>query len=72
MGTFLKILLVFFIFYFLFSWIRKIFMPSSKNPKQQPNVRIFKKGEIEKSSMDMHDAETLDFEEIESPKKLNV
>lgn len=39
-------------------------MLSNPRNQRQPGVRIFKKGEIEKSTVDVSDAETVEYEEI--------
>lgn len=65
---FIKILLFVVILYFLYSWTKDAFIPNRKEKKKQPGVRIFKKGKIEESQMDMSDAETIDFEEIKESK----
>jgi len=69
MGTFFKILLFFFIAYFLYSWIRGIFFVASQKSENNKGVKIFKSKEVEKPTMDMADAETIDFEEIKEPKE---
>ncbi|MDO5655996.1 MAG: hypothetical protein Q4G27_07655 [Flavobacteriaceae bacterium] len=64
MGQLIEIILIAIIAYFIFNWIRKIFMLSNPRNQRQPGVRIFKKGEIEKSTVDVSDAETVEYEEI--------
>lgn len=70
MGSFLKILLFILILYFIFSWVRRVFAPHRPNAQKQAGVRIFKKGDIEKPSLDMTEAETVDFEEIKEKDNL--
>ena len=69
MAFFFKILLFFFIVYFLFNWLQKMFNVTSQHKENQKDVRIFKDKELEKPSLDMHDAETVDFEEIKNPRE---
>lgn len=65
-----KILFFVILIYFLFSMVRSAFLPRKKEKPKQSGVRIFKKGKIEESKMDMSDAETIEFEEIKEPKDL--
>ena len=70
MSAIFKILFFALILYFLYSWIRQAFVPNQQNKPNQPGVRIFRKGKIEESKMDMTDAETIEFEEIKDRHKM--
>lgn len=69
MATFFKILLFFFIAYFIINWLRGLISPSPSGQKKEKDVRIFKNKEVEKSRMDVQDAETIEFEEIKNPRE---
>lgn len=72
MGTFFKFLLFFFLAYFIFSWLRRLIMPSPQKRQNEKDVRVFKSKDVEKSKVDVQDAETIDFEEIKDPRNLDV
>ncbi|MXV38944.1 hypothetical protein GO491_09710 [Flavobacteriaceae bacterium Ap0902] len=66
MSAVIKILLFAIILYFILSWIRSLIRPTRPKSDMQSNVRIFKQGDVEKSSMQIRDAETVEYEEIEN------
>ena len=68
MGTFFKFLLFCFIFYMLFTWIRRILFGVARKKEMKKEVRLFKSKNVEKSQLDIQDAETVDFEEIKDPR----
>ena len=70
MSAIFKILFFALILYFLYSWIRQASVPNQQNKPNQPGVRIFRKGKIEESKMDVTDAETIEFEEIKDRHKM--
>lgn len=66
MSSLIRFLLIAIILYFIITWIRSMFQPKKRKFDNQPNVKIFKKGDIEKSRVHIKDAETVEYEEIEN------
>lgn len=66
MSSVIKILLFTIIFYYFFKWLGSMFKPQQKqNNNNDSGVRIFKTGNVEKPKVQIKDAETVDFEELD-------
>ncbi|MGI9526839.1 MAG: hypothetical protein ACR2MS_07005 [Weeksellaceae bacterium] len=66
MSTVIKLLLIALVLYFIYTWFKSLFTPPRvKNRGNQSNVRIFKQGDVEKPSVQIKDAKTVESEEIE-------
>lgn len=63
MGSFIKIIILFLVFYFIYSWVLKFFKPLKKEKKSDKQVRIFKTKNVEDSKYEV-EAETVEYEEI--------
>ena len=56
----------------LFTWIRRILFGVARKKEMKKDVRIFKSKNVEKSQLDIQDAETVDFEEIKDPRENQI
>lgn len=64
MPGFIRFVVVALLIFLIYSVVKRLLMPqSTKKPKSNSGIKIFKKGEIEKPKYNI-DAETVDFEEI--------
>lgn len=63
MSVLVKILLGVLLGYFLYSYVKDLFLPKQNRPKKSGGINILKPKNLEKPTFNI-DAETVDYEEI--------